>query len=34
MKIVSNSRLKINNPTDIVSNNDPNYILSFERDFT
>lgn len=34
MKILSNSKSKINNLTDIISNNDPNYILSFERDFT
>ena len=33
MKIELNSKLKINNPTDIVSNDDPNYILSFEGNF-
>ena len=30
MKIELNSKSKINNPTDIVSNDDPNYISSYE----
>ena len=34
MKIQINSKSKINNPVDFIPNNDPNYISSFEGNFS